>query len=67
MLTDKELKRLPLARLDFNMLLSDWGRSVTGLPIDCQVQSQAEWNAEKGIVNARGFIEEPAFSGRSVE
>lgn len=28
--------------LDLNMLLSGWGRTVTGLPIDCQVQSLTE-------------------------
>lgn len=28
--------------LDLHMLLSRWGQQVTGLPIDCQLQSQSE-------------------------
>jgi len=31
---------------DLNMLLSRWGRQVTGLPIDCQLQQRSEHQRE---------------------
>lgn len=31
---------------DLNMLLSRWGRQVTGLPIDCQLQQRSEHRRE---------------------
>jgi hypothetical protein len=34
--------------LDLHVALSLWGQRVTGLPIDCQLQSQTESNAEPG-------------------
>lgn len=54
---------LPIHVLDLNMLLSNWGQLLTALPIDCQVQSQSEWDAETekrdpaASPNPRGHIE----------
>jgi len=47
---NKNLRRLATAvnLLDLNMLLSGWGRTVTGLPIDCQVQSLSESATHEG-------------------
>jgi hypothetical protein len=57
LLADKKLKRLPMRRLDLNMLLSQWGHEMTGLPIDCQVQSFTEAAEHDGRPrNPRGFI-----------
>lgn len=42
-LPDDVLNALPIARLDLNMLLSEWGHRLTGLPIDCQVQGETEF------------------------
>lgn len=44
----------PLRRLDLNMLLSDWGRRTTDLPIDCQVQTEAEAGEFSGPRNPMG-------------
>lgn len=48
-LWDKDHRRLTKAMEvnDLNMLLSQWGRRMTGMPIDCQVQSMAESAADK--------------------
>lgn len=55
--TDKVAKRLPMRRLDLNMLLSRWGQEQTGLPIDCQVQSVTEAAGfDDRPRNPRGFI-----------
>ena len=55
-ITDEQLRDLPLLRRDFNMMLSLWGQRATGLPIDCQVQNQAEWVEYDGPVSPRGTI-----------
>ena len=62
-LTDKQVRRLPLRQRDLNMLLSRWGQDVTDLPIDCQVQSATEAAAEEGPANPRGLTTYAA-SGR---
>lgn len=57
MLTDKEMRFLPLNRLDLNMMLSRWGQEATGLPIDCQVQSPAVFDEHAGRPrNPRGWV-----------
>ncbi len=49
----KQLRRI-MRLLDLNMLLSQWGRQQTGLPIDCQIQSRSEWDQHDGkLVNPR--------------
>ena len=58
-ITDEQLRDLPLLRRDFNMMLSLWGQRATGLPIDCQVQNQAEWVEYDGPVSPRGTISSP--------
>lgn len=42
-LDDEHHERLAssITLADLNMMLSEWGRQVTRLPIDCQVQPQA--------------------------
>ena len=57
-LTNKEMHHLPLNRLDLNMMLSEWGKRVTGLPIDCQVQSADAFHEHDGEPrNPRGWID----------
>ena len=46
---------LAIEQLDV-MMLSLWGQRATGLPIDCQVQNQAEWVEYDGPVSPRGTI-----------
>ena len=48
-LTDDDYRQLAevVNMLDLNMLLSGWGRRVTGLRIDCQIQSLAESSTEE--------------------
>ena len=41
--------------LDLNMLLSGWGRQVTGLRIDCQIQSMEECQALVGPKHPQGL------------
>lgn len=65
MLTDEEMASLPMHVLDLNMMLSRWGQQATGLPIDCQVQTLAEFTTEGGPRNPRGYTEERRQSPRS--
>ncbi len=58
MLTDEEMAALPMHVLDLNMMLSRWGQQATGLPIDCQVQTLAEFTTEGGPRNPRGYTED---------
>jgi len=55
-LDDEAYEAIPLEVLDLNMLLSQWGQRVSGLPIDCQVQRLSEFQAATGPVNPRGLI-----------
>lgn len=46
--SDEKWKGLVMRPLDLNMLLSQWGQRLTGLPIDCQVQRETEWHEYDG-------------------
>lgn len=54
-LTDEKYDAIPMNVRDLNMLLSRWGQQMTGLPIDCQVQSAAESKGFDGPINPRGY------------
>ncbi len=44
---------IPMRLLDLNLALSLWGQRSTGLPIDCQVQSETEHRTHDGPANPR--------------
>lgn len=54
---DEVVQRLPMDRLDLNMLLSEWGQRQTDLPIDCQLQTSDEAAEYDGTRNPRGFLD----------
>lgn len=43
LLADRQVAAIPMNLRDLNMIVSDWGRSVTALPIDFQIQPETEW------------------------
>lgn len=53
LLDDEDFHNIPMDVLDLNMMLSQWGKRVTGLPIDCQVQSRTIWHQHDGKANPR--------------
>jgi len=53
---DEKLTALPMRLRDLNMLLSQWGQRVTGLPIDCQVQPLSVFRAETGAAHPRRLL-----------
>lgn len=63
LLDDEHAALVPLInRLDLHMLLSQWGRQMTGLRIDCQLQSVTESSEQHDKIedgafpHARGLI-----------
>lgn len=48
MLDPLRLGNRPLARRTLNLVLTLWGRQVTGLPVDFQLQTSREFHAHDG-------------------